>query len=385
MEENINIEQRRKKRHKRKNVFLWVVIVALLVSTGCTVYMNIDNPQLHSLFSGFGIEVMNGQRTVDFEKTEKYAISNYGGDALIARNSEIMCVDSNMNTKWSLEKNNTFPVIKTKDKYALVYNFDVPNAVLIKNGKGAEIITDNGVIGGSVNENGYFVLITREKGYKAQVIVYTDNGETVYKWHSADSHIIDAEVSPDNKTLAVATVDFTSNAVSGGIMMFNFSQDKPHTGVVSENNIIMDLEFTGKNALLATGDTGAAVYDILGEKKAEYLYGGKLANYDVDSNGNLVVAVNSSDSAMSDKEITILNKSLKEKGRYSASGTVSCVDSLDGNILVVSDRTISVLSQRGNEVKKLDVNKDIKDAVLFGNGDDALIASGSTAEIVNLK
>ena len=45
---------------------------------------------------------------------------------------------------------------------------DVPvGAVVVKGGKASEVITDNGVIGGNINENGYFALITREKGYKA--------------------------------------------------------------------------------------------------------------------------------------------------------------------------------------------------------------------------
>jgi len=88
---------------------------------------------------------------------------------------------------------------------------------------------------------------------------------------------------------------------------------------------------------------------------------------------------------MTGTQIKILSKKLKEKGTYSSGGSVTSIDAADGSVLLVSDRTLSVISIRGNEIKKLDINKDVKDAILFGNGKDALITAGSMAEIVNLK
>lgn len=379
------IEERKKKRHAKKNRVLIVVILLLIVSTACTLYMNMDNPLLHNTFSGIGIDVAN-DTAIEFEKTEDYALSEFDGNAVVARNTEVSCIDDDMNNLWTIQQNNSAPVIKTNGKYVLTYSFDVANAMLTKGGNSIEFTTDTPVIGGSVNKNGYCAIITREKGYKAQVVVYSPEGEVLYKWHSADNYIIDAAISYDNRTLAVATADFSKNTTSGGLMFFNFSQDKPYAGQILENNIIMQVKFTGKDSLLVVGDIGAAVFNSLGEKKAEYSYGGKnLTNYDIGTDDSLVLALNESDSVLNDTEIKILNKNLKEKGTYVASGAVSCIDFVEGKVLLVADRKLALVSARGNEIKKLDVNKDIKSAVLFGNGDDVLIASGSSAEIVNLK
>jgi len=385
MSQSTQIEMRKKKRHTRKNVMLAAVILALIISTSCTLYMNIDNPLLHNVFSGFGLDMATGNEVIDFEKTEKYAFSEFDGNAIVARSNEVLCVDDDMNTLWTVSKNTPFPVVKTNSEYALCYSFDSENVTLIKNGKATEFVTGNPVIGGNVNKNGYSAIITREKGYKAQVMVLSDEGELLYRWHSADNHIIDAVISPDNRTLAVATVDFSTDTASGGLTFFNFSQDKPYAGQILENNVIMQLVFTDKNSLLAVGDTSAAVFDVLGKKEHEYTYGGKkLTNFDVGTDGSLVLALSESDSVMTDTDIKILSRSLKEKGTYTAGGVVSCIDSVEGKTLLVSDRTLSVISARGNELKKLDVNKDIKKAVLFGNGEDVLIAAGSAAEIVSL-
>lgn len=378
------IEERKKKRHAKKNRFLIIIILLLVVSTAFTLYMNIDNPLLHNAFSGVGIDFAN-ETVIEFEKTEDYALEGLNGNAIVARNTTVSCVDGNMNNIWTINQNNAAPVIKKGGKYVLTYSFDVPGAMLTKGGNSIEFSTENNIIGGSVNKNGYCALITREKGYKALVVVYSPEGEVLYKWHSADNYIIDAAISYDNRTLAVATADFSKNTASGGLMFFNFSQEKPYSGQILENNIIMQIKFIGKDSLLVVGDIGAAVFNSLGEKKAEYSYSGKsLTNYDIGDDNSLVLALNESDSVLNDTEIKILAENLKEKGVYIASGAVSCVDASDGKVLVVSDRKLALVSKRGGELTKLDVNKDIKKAVLLDGG-EVLIASGNNAEIVNLQ
>ena len=380
------IEERKKKRHSRKNRILLTMILVLVISSACTLYINMDNPILHNAFSGIGIDVINSEAVIEFEKTENYALSEFNGNAIVVRNTAVSCIDNDMNELWSAAQSNTAPVIKTDGKYTLTYSFDAPNVTLTKNGKPIEFATENFVIGGNVNKNGYCTVITREKGYKAQVIVFSPEGEVVYKWHSADNYIIDAAVSYDNRVLAVATADFSKKTASGGLMFFNFSQEKPYAGQVLENNIIMQLKFIGKDSLLAVGDIGTAVFNSLGEKKAEYLYEGKkMTNYDIGTDNSIVFAFHGSDSVLSDTEIKILNSDLNEKGSYISSGDVLCIDAVKGKVLLVCDRKMVLLSSRGNELKKLEVNKDIKSAVLFGNGDDVLIASGSRAEIVKLQ
>ncbi len=381
------IKERKKKRHRKKNVILTVIIAVLVISCACTLYINMDNPILRSAFSGIGIDVLNGASVIEFEKTENYALSEFNGNAIVSRSNAVACVDSDMNELWRVEQSAVSPVIKSEGKYTLTYSFDAPGAVVAKNGKPTELSTDNNfVIGGSVNKNGYTVLIVREKGYKAQLVVYSPEAEVIYKWHSADNYILDAAVSYDNRTLAVATADFSKNMASGGLLFFNFSQEKPYAGQVLENNIIMELKYTGKNSLLAVGDISAAVFDSQGEKKAEYNYGGKkLTNYDIGTDNSLILALHESDSVLSDTEVKLLSKELKEKGTYIANSDVTSIDSVDGDVLLACDRKLVLLSSRGNELKKLDVNKDIKSAILFGNGDDVLIASGGSAEVVNLK
>ena len=378
------IKKRRKKRHAKKNRTTLIIILILIVSVSCTVYINMTNPLLKGIFSGFGIS--HGEDVVEFEKTEKFALADFDGNAVISRNNTIFCVNDNMNVLWTVEQTNPMPVVKTCEDYALTYSFDVPDVMLIKDGKGKVLTTDgNYVVAASVNENGYCALITREKGYKAQVLVYSPDGDVVFKWHSADNYVVDAKVSPDNKCLAVATADFSTDIASGGLMFFNFAQEKPFAGSILENNMIMELKYFGRDSLLVVGDIGTAVFSGSGEKKHEYLYGGKkLTNYDIGTEDNLVLSLTEGDSVLTDSDVVFLNKNLKEKGDYIIKGVVLCMNSVNGKTLVAANRQLVVLSKNGKELTSLNLNKDIKGAVLFDDGDKALIASGSTAQVVEL-
>lgn len=376
-------ESRKKKRHAKKNRTLLIIILILVVSIGCTMYMNMDNPLLSGMFSGFGIS--NKGVNIEFEKTEDYAVAEFDGDVVVARNTIVSCIDHKMNSKWTVEQNNAMPVIKSNGKYVLTYSFDVAGAVLTKGGKSQTIATENPIVGGSVNKNGYCAIVTREKGYKAQVLVFSPDGDVVFKWHSADNYILDVDVSYDNKCLAIATADFSTDMVSGGLMFFNFSQEKPYAGQILENNMIMEIKFIGKDSLLVVGDMGSAVFGGDGEKKREYLYGGKkLNNYDIGTENNLVLALTEGDSVLKDTQIKILNKDLKEKGNYTAKGAVSCINAVGDRVLLSTDRDVILLSKGGKELNLLNLNKDINEAVLFGNGKSALIASGGIAEIIDV-
>lgn len=386
-EEHSDIREKRrharKKRRAKKNRTLLIIILLLVVSIGCTMYINMDNPLLSGMFLGFGIS--NKGVNIEFEKTEDYAITEFNGDVVVARNTIVSCIDDKMNSLWTVEQNNAMPVIKTSGKYVLTYSFDVAGAVLTKGGKSQTIATENPIIGGSVNKNGYCAIVTREKGYKAQVLVFSPDGEVVYKWHSADNYILDVDVSYDNKCLAVATADFSTDMVSGGLMFFNFSQAKPYAGQILENNMIMEIKFVGKDSLLVVGDIGSAVFGGNGEKKKEYLYDGKkLNNYDIGTENNLVLALTQGDSVSKDTEIKILNDNLKEKGNYVAKGAVSTINAVGDRVLLSTDRDIILLSKGGKELNLMNMNKDIKEAVLFGKGKSALIASGGIAEIIDV-
>lgn len=378
--------KKKKKRRRGKNKTAVIIAIILVVTSLITLFLNIDNPAFRDFFGWMGLSSDNNGTTIEFDKTEKYDISEFNGNVVLARNATVSCIDNRLNTRWSIEQGNSAPVIKTCGKYVITYSFDVANAVLTKDGKSINLPTDNPIIAASVNKNGYSVLVTREKGYKAQVVVHSPDGNVMYKWHSADNYIVDVDISPDNRTLAVATADFSTDSVSGGIMFFNFSQEEPYYGQIFKSNLMLDIQFVDKDSLMAVGDLSTILVKTNGEGEGEYSYNGKkLNNYDIGTDFSLVLVLSQSDSVMDDTEIKFVDKKLKERGTATVTGAVSSVDSVRGKTLVAMDRCLILMNNKGKELKSVELNRDIKKAVLFGNGKSALVASGSIVELVSLK
>lgn len=380
------VEKKKKKRRRGKNKAAVVIVVLLIITSLFTLFLNMDNPAFRDFFAWVGLSSTNNGTTIEFDKTEKYDICELNGNIVLARNANVACIDNRLNARWSIEQGNSAPVIKTSGRYALTYSFDVANAVLTKDGKSVNLPTDNPIIAASVNKNGYSVLVTREKGYKAQAVVHSPDGNVIYKWHSADNYIVDVDISQDNRTLAVATVDFSTDTVSGGIMFFNFSQDKPYYGQIFKNNLMMEIQFVDKDSLMAVGDLSTILVKTNGDVEGEYSYNGKKLNdYDIGTDFSLVLVLSQSDSVMDNAEIKFVDKKLKEKGTVVVEDSVSSVDSVRGRTLVAMERRLVLMNNKGKELKSIELNRDVKKAVLFGNGKSALVASGSIVELIGLK
>lgn len=373
---------------QKKSGIRWIILLLVLVAvTVFMLFLNRDNPMLRAFFGGVNFQVTrSADGELPLEKTEKYFFAGSKDGVVIAQADTLSMVTPSLGTVWEIPMVSTSPVVKTSGAYVLAYDMDTNGATVVKDGNPTEISTDDAVIIGTINKNGYVALVTKEKGYKAQIIVYDPSGTVIYKWHSADSYVIDVALSPANNCLAAATLDLSKDMASGGLMMFQFSQEKPFAGQVLEGNLLLKVQFADKNTLLAIGDTAAAGFDVLGGKLWNVEYSGKqLATYDISDNGNLVLAFHQQDSVLSGSEVKIYGSNGKEKGTYQTTEQITGVDAMENDILLTQARKLTLISARGGELKSLEINRDIKNAVLFQDRKHALVVSGSAAQVLQLK
>lgn len=373
---------------QKKSGIRWIILLLVLVAvTVFMLFLNRDNPMLRAFFGGVNFQVTrSADGELPLEKTEKYFFAGSKDGVVIAQADMLSMVTPSLGTVWEIPMVSTSPVVKTSGDYVLAYDMDTNGATVVKDGNPTEISTDDAVITGTINKNGYVALVTKEKGYKAQIIVYDPSGTVIYKWHSADSYVIDVALSPANSCLAAATLDLSKDMASGGLMMFQFSQEKPFAGQVLEGNLLLKVQFADKNTLLAIGDTAAAGFDVLGGKLWNVEYSGKqLATYDISDNGNLVLAFHQQDSVLSGSEVKIYGSNGKEKGAYQTTEQVTGVDAIENDILLAQARKLTLISARGGELKNLEINRDMKNTVLFQDRKHALVVSGSAAQVLQLK
>ncbi len=315
--------------------------------------------------------------TLDYENFQK--------GVLVANSGTLTYFNTKMEPVWEIPGFAGLPVIHTNGRYALVAYSDTPNALLITGSDSIPVTGSGKIVSSYVNKNGYFALVMTEDGYKNQIAVFDNFGNVLYKWHSAENYVTSVAISPDNESMAAATIGFTENGFDSGIMMFDLAQNNPNSGQHQSDNLIMDIEFVSNNKLVVIGDKAAAFYRKDGKALRSIDYEGKkLITFDVTESGRTVLCFARDDSSMSSCDIYSYKTNAKESGHFETSGKVLSISSCGSNVLVAKDGEFDLLTDKCRKIRTTSIVRDLKNSVLFNDGKFAFVISGNMAQVIKV-
>ena len=157
------------------------------------------------------------------------------------------------------------PVVETSDDYVLVYDRGGMQAVLANSATAvAELSLDSAIITGSMGQNGRFVLVTDEQGYRTAVAVYDTSGKEVFKYQSSEYYIVSADLSPDGKTLAALAFRQDGVTLNSHVLFYDVSSGSLDADVTLEDTLGMALCYSGNTAAVLCDD-GLHMIDCGGE------------------------------------------------------------------------------------------------------------------------
>lgn len=147
------------------------------------------------------------------------------------------------------------PVVETSDDYVLVYDRGGMQAVLTNSATAvAELSLDSAIITGSIGQDGCFVLVTDEQGYRTAVAVYDTSGKEVFKYQSSEYYIVSADLSPDGKTLAALAFRQDGVALNSHVLFYDVSSGSLDADVTLEDTLGMALCYSGNTAAVLCDD-----------------------------------------------------------------------------------------------------------------------------------
>lgn len=159
------------------------------------------------------------------------------------------------------------PVVETSDDYVLVYDRGGMQAVLTNSATAvAELSLDSAIITGSMGQDGRFVLVTDEQGYRTAVAVYDTSGKEVFKYQSSEYYIVSADLSPDSKTLAALAFRQDGVTLNSHVLFYDVSSGSLDADVTLEDTLGMALCYSGNTAAVLCDD-GLYMIDRGGEAK----------------------------------------------------------------------------------------------------------------------
>ncbi len=364
---------------RKKGYFKYILLLLIICISALVAYKYLGTPSVE-------IEI---NAKVEFDTSSKYDFINFENNVISCNKNGIFAYNKNGKIKWSHNISFANPKCKVVGNKIIVTDlFNKNSFAFDKNGKlinsvnyGAECVS------ASINNNGWITAILKNKGYKAQVAVYSNDGELKFSWNSANNNVVSAELSENNKTLAVAQIDTVSSAEANGVIsLFDISTDgKPYCGKNTGSNIVSYIRWNG-NKLLCTGSTNAFCIDNSGSEIWNYKYPGETSFYNMKSDKYYGFAISeTSTSAVKKTLLYIVDYTGKEKGVAEIDGDIKNIDISGNNIAVASSNKIIFLKPDGRVKKEIILSRDISRGVIFDDFDSVFIVSGTSTEIISLK
>jgi len=246
----------------------------------------------------------------------------------------------------------------------------------------ASVETEGPIVSASINQNGWFCVVTHEGGgIRGTVTVYNNTGDRVYRVDMRTGFVLSSVLSPDNKNLAIL------NLIDSGSRITFYhgidTPDDPYNQFDLPDGLIIDIKYLSNNDILAVSTDYLFLVDSSGESKSIYPYSdNRLGSYTYD--GDFIA-------------LHLYDYGIGHRGRLVTlltDGTVLGELAIDREILSISSagNSLVVLKNDGvtfynNELEQLSASLDNLSVagtihVLAFNEDTAVATSDNSAVVI---
>ena len=158
------------------------------------------------------------------------------------------------------------PVLSVSHSTGAVYDAGGQTLFLFQHGQECTDLTltqGGNLLSVRPNDSGWLAVTAQQSGYKGAVTVYDAGHQPVIQISLSSTFVVDAALSPDNRTVAVATMDQQGGSFYSRLLFYPVDQKEPSAQVELGNTAVLDLDYEdgqvwvlGENQLLIAGEDG---------------------------------------------------------------------------------------------------------------------------------
>lgn len=305
----------------------------------------------------------------------------YDNMLICADKTSLTAYNAQAEMQWSLPAQISNPILDTSGKYIALADKGGRKLMLFKGKKQVySVQTTENIIRMSVSSGGDVALVTEKAAYKGAVSVYNKKGSEVFLWNSGTDSILDADISPRKRRLAISQLSASSGNIKSTISFFNINKTESDTSLSYDNCVMFDVEFTGET-LSAIGDNQMAGISAGGKQQWLLDYGGRtLTHYQMEETGAKLCAFDNHNVS----ELTFVSANGKTDKAQQAEIIPDYVDIYSGYCSYNSGRNAVFGKISGVNMKKYPCTKDIRRLIIL---DDKTIAAvySTSIEFINMQ
>lgn len=376
-------------RNNKKLTVITVIVVIFIILLLSVAYNLRYSPEVNQFYRFlFGERTISGE-VVPLDGGVQYRATTYMDTVALTGGGEMMFIkkDGKLTGDHPLLSMSA-PILSSSGKYLIVGDTAGDNAVIFANKKKVLSKQTEGTISSvRINSNGYFLIISEEKGYKGMISVYAPSGDEIYKWHSGDRNILDADVDYDGSSFKVALLDTEGLNTGGMILFFQTNQADPIHEIHSDSNLFCRLQCNRDHSLTALGDTGMVKYSPSGQELWSVNFENQtLLSADISSVDRLVLMLTADEAdGIGGSCLSVYNRNGKEKNTVAIEGQPDGMSVYDDTALILENPKIYVADVYGSGVLESSLGKDLKFISIFRNENRALAVSSGGYEILKIR
>lgn len=365
-------------RYARILLLLIMAVAALILIFSNRDKINMDNLKrlAAKIDLGLSTEKQIDKTIIDFDYDSTGVVDVYKDGIVRVTTDNLVVMDSVGTQFQSVLTGFSAPALITTNKYILAYDqggkrLIVTNSFTVLFDKTFE---DN-IVSVSMNENGYIAVITESNAYKNKLIIFDSSFREVYKINSLNRYIISADVSNDNRYVAVSSLYIKDSNTIPQIVYYKLNSEEVVWEYSFEDNIAVTLKTKNTGSVCSLFEWGTCILDSNGDLKYKYEFGNRiLQNCHLDNDKYNIMVL--SESLNGNSEIVIFNNKGKQVSDINVDYSVLSVDVYDDRFVVLSRDGIYVYSMSG---KLLDERKNTNDAskALFTDKNSIMLVSTS--------
>jgi len=273
------------KKFKFPALVLILVVVAILALVGTYFILSqiTGAPLFSFLFSTRLPEVTAAEFNIDIGRARMFASNDDSIAAVGTLGIIVLNTDGVETLRDSFRMSQ--PSIAGTGKFFIA--FDIGGTV-VRVFNGTQVLSSievNGiVVSASINQNGWFCIVTQDGGgYRGVVTVYNNHGVDVFRAHIGSGFVLSATVSPDNKNLALLSFTETGSRIT---FYDNIdSEDEPVYRFDYSGGLILEISHLPDGEILAFSADLLFIVDSEGNREILYAYHDRrLGGYAYDNN-----------------------------------------------------------------------------------------------------
>lgn len=329
--------------------------------------------------SAEGLRALFDRETVQTQSAEPFQYEN-GANQSFARAGDGLAVVSASGAQLFSDRGQlsasqsvpmTSPAVAASKTLAVFYDVGGPTCVAAAfDGSITQLDTGQSVISASVNDSGYFTVISEEPGTKGLVRVFDPKCSVVYEWYSGSGYPLRARVGPDDRTLAVLCADEKGSVLH----FFALGSEEEKASLRYDGELLFDMAFLSSERICAVGEQGLRFSGVSGEEIARYDFGENvLGAYDFGSTG--FVAIYISEQSTGSGALVTLDQNGSLLGNTGTDGTVTALSAGSRRLLAVTAGSLSLYSSHLELQEREETLVTAKQILLRPKGDVFLLSS----------